>query len=205
MPADIVIIDYGMGNLRSVRNRFWRLGKETLVSSDKQEIMKANKLVLPGVGHFANGMKNLRESGMIEILKQKVIVEHCPILGICLGMQLLTEFSEEGDVAGLGFIRGRTIRFRFNNRQHKIPHMGWNTLTLHKESPLFQGVTPEDIYYFVHSYYVVCDDKEDIVTTTTYGITFTSALQRDTIYGTQFHPEKSHDCGNKLLKNFLLI
>jgi len=205
MPAEIVIINYGMGNLRSVQNRFGRLGMDTLISSDANEILNAKKLVLPGVGHFANGMKNLRESGFIEILQQKVLEENCPILGICLGMQLLTDFSEEGEVAGLGFIKGKTIRFRFEKKVLKIPHMGWNTLTLHKESPLFQGVTPEDIFYFVHSYHVVCDNKEDIVSTSTYGITFTSALQRNNIYGTQFHPEKSHDCGNKLLRNFLLI
>lgn len=205
MPADIIIINYGMGNLRSVQNRFWRLGKETTISSDRDEILAARKLILPGVGHFANGMKNLRELGFIELLKQKVVDEKCPMLGICLGMQLLTEYSEEGEVEGLCFIKGKTIRFQLDKKYHKIPHMGWNTLTLHKESPLTIGVTPDDIYYFVHSYYVVCNDKEDILSSTTYGTTFTSALQRNNIYGTQFHPEKSHDCGNNLLRNFIQI
>ena len=200
----IAIIDYGMGNLRSVQRKFDKLGEENVVTSDVEIIMKADKLVLPGVGHFAEGMKNLTNRGLIDVLNTKVIVNQTPILGICLGMQLLSEFSEEGGCKGLGLINAKTVLFKFDEfiKPLKIPHMGWNSIVIEKNSPLMNGIANDEMFYFVHSYHVVCQNNEDILCSNTYGITFTSAIQHGNIFGTQFHPEKSHDAGIQLLKNF---
>jgi imidazole glycerol-phosphate synthase subunit HisH len=199
----IAVINYGMGNLRSVQKAFERIGSPIQITSSIPEIMKAEKLVLPGVGHFANGMKNLRDMGLQDALNEKVISQKVPILGICLGMQLFTGFSEEGNVAGLGWIKATTRKFVFTDGSLKIPHMGWNTVIPVKDSFLLTGCSPEDHYYFVHSYYVDCENQSDIMLKTHYGITFTSSFQSGNIFGTQFHPEKSHRPGLNLLKNFI--
>ncbi|MDD5571239.1 MAG: imidazole glycerol phosphate synthase subunit HisH [Bacteroidales bacterium] len=201
----IVIIDYGMGNLRSVLNKFNKIGTKAIISSKVDDIKNASKLVLPGVGHFANGMKNLREFGLLDALNEKVLNEKIPIIGICLGMQLLTGFSEEGNVAGLNWIKGKTIRFNIDNTKLKVPHMGWNSIIRKKENILLKGIPDDSMFYFVHSYYVVCDNNDDVLTATDYGCNFVSALQSGNIYGTQFHPEKSHEYGLQLLKNFTEI
>lgn len=200
----IVIIDYGMGNLHSVAKALARLGVSAVISSDRKDIQKADKLILPGVGFYAHGIKNLKKLNLLEILNRKVLKDKTPILGICLGMQLFTDWGEEGDVKGLGWIKGKTIRFVFSKEKSnlKIPHMGWNSITAKKDSPLFEGISKDAVFYFVHSYYVFCQDKKDVLTTTDYGLPFTSMVQRDNIYGTQFHPEKSHKNGLILLKNF---
>ena len=200
----ITIIDYGMGNLGAIHNMFKKIGIQSLISSNQKDILAATKLILPGVGAFDNGMKNLREMNLIDLLNRKVLEERTPILGICLGMQLLTKTSEEGSLPGLGWIDGDTIRFRFNDTDTtmlKIPHMGWNLVEQKKESPLFSNMYDEPCFYFVHSYHVVCRD-EDILSKTQYGIDFVSSLQKDTILGVQFHPEKSHKFGMKLFRNF---
>lgn len=202
MP-EIVIIDYGMGNLRSVVKKIETTGKEVLVSDSHEEILKASKLILPGVGHFENGMLKLKEKGLVEILNMKVLKAKTPILGICLGMQLLTKTSEEGNVDGLGWIDAETVRFRLDGVRQKVPHMGWNTVICRKESVLIKNIPDNSSYYFVHSYYVRCNNEEDILGVTDYGHPFVSMVQRGNIFGTQFHPEKSHEWGERMIKNFL--
>jgi glutamine amidotransferase len=201
--STIVIIDYEMGNIRSVMNKIQRAGYEALVTHEVGLIKQAFKLVLPGVGHFQNGMKKLKERNLIDILNQKVLVEKTPILGICLGMQLFSKYSEEGDAEGLGWLDAETVKFRLKDIRHKVPHMGWNTLEQKKESLLFKDISKEHPFYFVHSYHVTCHNSQDVLSTTNYGYEFVSAVEKGNIYGTQFHPEKSHEWGEKLLLNFL--
>lgn len=203
----IVIVDYGMGNLKSIQNMFKKVGVSAAISASHDEIMAADKLILPGVGAFDNAMKNLNEMKMIPVLNEKVLEKKTPTLGICLGMQLLTEKSEEGTLPGLGWIKGETKRFVFtgDNARLRIPHMGWNTVEVCKESKLFTDMFDEPRFYFVHSFHVVCADDSDSLCKTEYGYTFTSAVERGNIYGAQFHPEKSHKFGMKLLKNFAEI
>jgi imidazole glycerol-phosphate synthase subunit HisH len=198
-----VIIDYGMGNIRSVLNKIHRAGHDALVSYDPGDIKNADKLILPGVGHFFNGMKRLGERNLIEILNERILQDKVPILGICLGMQLLTRFSEEGNAQGLGWIDAETVRFTLDDIRHKVPHMGWNSVERRKESPLLKDIPDNRQYYFVHSYHVRCNCEEDILTTSHYGYDFVSAVQKENIFGTQFHPEKSHEWGEKMLNNFL--
>ena len=206
MQDRIIIIDYGMGNLRSVQKKFQRVGAEVLISSNIKEIAQAKKLVLPGIGHFANGIINLKETGIWEVLNKKVLDDKVPILGICLGMQLMAKHSEEGNVEGLGWFDADIIRFQVKDQlKYKVPHMGWNNAVLNKDSLLFKGIPEDSMYYFVHSYHIQCHNKEDILTTTKYEYSFTSSVQRDNIYGTQFHPEKSHDWGEVIYKNFANI
>jgi imidazole glycerol-phosphate synthase subunit HisH len=200
----ITIIDYKTGNLGSIQNILKRIGEESLVTSDKDEIAKAKKLILPGVGAFDTGMRNLMELDLVGILNEKVQTEGIPVLGICLGMQLLSEGSEEGSLQGLGWIKGENRRFNFiNSIDYKIPHMGWNFVQLHKESRLFRGMFSDARFYFVHSFYFHANDPVDVLTTTDYEIEFTSAIEKGNIMGVQFHPEKSHKFGMKLLKNFV--
>jgi len=200
----ITIVDYGMGNLRSVQKKIQKVGAEVEITSDIDKILKAEKLLLPGVGHFANGVKRLKESGIWNILNKKVLQENTPILGICLGMQLMAKHSEEGSVDGLGWFDADVIKFTIKDRlKYKVPHMGWNNAVFEKESPLFNEISNDAMFYFVHSFHIKCNNQEDILTTSEYEYKFTSAIQRDNIYGTQFHPEKSHDWGEKVFRNFV--
>jgi len=199
----IVVINYGMGNIRSILKAYERLYIEVICSSKIEDIMQAKKLVLPGVGHFAGGMAKLRKMGLIDALHKKVVIEKTPILGICLGMQLFTERSEEGNVEGLGWVDAQTIKFRYGeNKSRKIPHIGWNSVNVGRDCPLFYEVDTKKLFYFVHSYHVRCKDDANVLATTEYGIEFASSLQKDNILGVQFHPEKSHKNGLKILKNF---
>ena len=204
---DIVIINYNMGNLGSVANMLNKIGASVSISSDPKVISYADKLILPGVGSYDHGMNSLHELGLIDILNQKVLEEKTPILGICLGMQLLTKYSEEGKKHGLGCIDAQTLKFSFNNKinnELKIPHMGWNSLSKINDNILFSDIDPlENRFYFVHSYYVKCNNNEDISAETIYGNSFTSSLRKNNIFGTQFHPEKSHKFGMRVLNNFL--
>ena len=203
MPI-VVIIDYGMGNLRSVEKIIFRLGVEPLITNNLDEIKKATKLILPGVGHFSNGIKNLKSSGIYNILNKKVLIERIPILGICLGMQLMAKYSQEGNKEGLGWIDAEVVRFSVSdNLKYKVPHMGWNNLVKNKNSPLFNGLKQNAMFYFVHSYHMKCNNKTDILSTSEYDYPFVSSIQKDNLYGTQFHPEKSHDSGLIILKNFI--
>ncbi len=200
----ITIVDYGMGNLHSVQKAFDRLRIEARISSDPDDISNAEKLILPGVGNFKRGMENLGERGLIEALNNAVIDGKTPILGICLGMQLFTKSSEEGNCEGLCWIDAKTVRFNFEKAEKrlKIPHIGWNSLDFSKENQLYDGVSENPSFYFVHSYYVSSDDDSVVIATTKYGATFVSSVVKNNIFATQFHPEKSHDDGLKLLKNF---
>lgn len=199
----IAIINYGMGNLRSVQKAFERLKMHSEIISDPTKLKEAEKIVLPGVGHFANGKKRLKEAGWIDAIKDEVLGNKKPLAGICLGMQLLTNYSEEGDVEGLGLIDAITVKFTGLPAGLKIPHMGWNEIVKAKESSLLNGLDEITMVYFVHSYYVKCNSQTDPLCATEYGISFTSALQKNHIAGFQFHPEKSHKAGLTLLKNFV--
>jgi len=200
----ITIIDYGMGNVGSIGNMFKKIGVDAEITSDIEKIKNATKIVLPGVGSFDNGMRNLSEGGFIDILHVKVVDEGTPVLGICLGMQLMTRGSEEGVLRGLGWLDADTVKFRFDveSVNRKIPHMGWNTVETVKNSRIFESMYEDPRFYFVHSYYVVCDNQADVLARTEYGIEFVSAFESGNVYGVQFHPEKSHKYGIKLLSNF---
>jgi len=203
----IVVVDYKMGNIGSILNMFKKIGISVTSSSSSDEIEKADKLILPGVGSFDSGMENLKISGLIPMLNEKVIKKKTPVLGICLGMQLFGTKSEEGGMLGLGWIDAETARFKFSQGQPnlKIPHMGWNNIVLKRESSLFKDMPEDSRFYFVHSYHLICNNEKDVVAKTFYGYEFASIVQKENIYGVQFHPEKSHKFGMKLLKNFAEI
>ena len=202
----ITIIDYGMGNLGSIHNMFKRIGAESEITNDLEIISKAKKLLLPGVGNFDKAVSIIESEGLKTLLDRKVLVDKTPILGICLGMQLLTNESEEGDLKGFSWIPSRTIKFKFDNNHYKIPHMGWNLVTSKCSDQLIHGLPEEPKFYFVHSYYVKVEDENNSLLKTKYGgIEFDSAIHRDNIWGTQFHPEKSHKFGMKLLENFAKV
>ena len=198
----IHIIDYGMGNLGSMRNMFKRIGTEAKIESDPAKLVHASKLVLPGVGSFDAAMTRINSTdGLRELLEKKANIEKIPILGVCLGMQLLTNSSEEGNSLGLGWINAKTLRFPKKDGI-KVPHMGWNVASPLKDIPLLANVGVEPRYYFVHSFCVQVEDKEHAIMTTEYGWKFDSAISKENIYGVQFHPEKSHRFGMQILTNF---
>lgn len=202
----VVIVDYQMGNVGSIVNMLKKIGISAVASSDFDKIRNADKLILPGVGSFDGGMANLQRLGMVHLLEEKVLEQKAPILGICLGMQLMTKSSEEGNMAGLGWVKARTLRFKHDNAANlKVPHMGWNTIIPKKNSALLAGMDDEKRFYFVHSYHVHCEEPNDILAVTPYGYDFVSAVEHGNIYCVQFHPEKSHKFGMKLLKNFVGI
>ncbi|MBF0522989.1 MAG: imidazole glycerol phosphate synthase subunit HisH [Candidatus Omnitrophica bacterium] len=199
----IAIIDYHMGNLWSIAYRFKKIGHEVCITSQAAEIAQAQKIILPGVGSFAQGMANLKDLKLIEVLEKRVLKDKIPVLGICLGMQLLTQKSEEGFADGLGWIPAETIRLNFPAEEKlRVPHVGWNTVKLAKPSALFHGMNDGGRFYFTHSYKVVCQESADILAQTFYGGEFVSAVEKDNIYGVLFHPEISHQEGIQLLKNF---
>jgi glutamine amidotransferase len=200
----IVIIDYGMGNLGSIQNIVKKAGYKSIISSKMDDISNADKLILPGVGNFKEAMINLTQLNLITILNKKVLVDKTPILGICLGMQLMTSFSEEGNVHGLDWIKGKTTKFTFPNYPEiKIPHMGWNEIIPSKSHTINTDFEIPSRFYFVHSYFVSCEDSNDILHQTDYHGNFTSAFHKENIFGVQFHPEKSHVFGLQLMKNFI--
>jgi imidazole glycerol-phosphate synthase subunit HisH len=201
----ITIVDYGMGNLGSIQNMFKRIKVESETTSDLGTIARAKKILLPGVGAFDAAMQKIESAGLLEVLNRKVLDDKVPTFGICLGMQLLTKSSEEGKLPGLGWIDARTIKFNFTNNSLKIPHMGWNTVNVKRESSLINDLPAEPRFYFVHSYYVSCAEATDVLTTTHYGTDFHSIIQHDNIFGAQFHPEKSHKFGMRILENFARI
>ncbi len=202
----IVIIDYGLGNLGSLQNMLNRIGVESIISSDKGKILAASKLILPGVGTFDTGMRNLRLSGLIDTLEEAVGVQKTTILGICLGAQLMLNKSEEGIEKGLSWVEGEVVLFNQKKNPIKVPHMGWNNLINYESNVLFKNA-PEypPRYYFVHKYHFCFEDKNYITSTCEYGYEFPASFQKDNIYGVQFHPEKSHQFGITLLKNFIAI
>ncbi|RLQ94810.1 imidazole glycerol phosphate synthase subunit HisH [Falsibacillus albus] len=201
----IVIIDYNMGNVASVKNMIKKIGYEAIVSNDISIIKKATKLILPGVGSFDHGVKSLKELKLFDVIKEKILLESTPILGICLGMQLLTKGSEEGELGGLGLIDGFTKRFskQILEKNLKIPHMGWNFIKSENETLLLSDMELNSRFYFVHSYHVVCENPMNSTAITHYGYDFTCMIEKENVYGVQFHPEKSHKFGMKIIKNFL--
>jgi glutamine amidotransferase len=199
----IAIVDYGMGNLGSVKRKLDILGVKSIITDSPEVLKAAEKLILPGVGHFARAVIQLKERGLWTILHNEAINCKKPILGICLGMQLMASHSEEGNIDGFGWIDANVIRFRIKDLlKHKVPHTGWNNIILKKESDLFNGLELKSGFYFVHSYHLSCKNKEDILSESNYEYNFVSSVQRDNLYGVQFHPEKSHEEGEQLLNNF---
>jgi glutamine amidotransferase len=200
----VTIIDYGLGNLASIKNMVKKINGESVITSSLEEIAAAQKLILPGVGHFARGMENLDKRGMIPVLNELVLQKKIPILGICLGMQLLTRHSEEGDTEGLGWIDAKTRRFNFDSTSNlKIPHMGWSDVTFTQKNDLTKDIIEVPRYYFVHSFFVECEKQENVLGTCNYGFDFHASIVKDNIAGFQFHPEKSHKFGMQLLKNYI--
>lgn len=202
----VTIVDYGMGNLHSLVKKFRRIGADPVVSSDPVEVAAADRLVLPGVGHFGQAMQNLEGSGLRRALEETVTQRGAPILGICLGMQLFAKRSEEGDSEGLRWLDADVVRLRVSDAlRFKVPHMGWNTMDTKMESALTRGLPQAPAFYFAHSYHLVCRDLSDVSGETVYDVPFPAAVRRNNIYGVQFHPEKSHDVGEALLENFVSI
>lgn len=202
----IAIINYGLGNLGSIQNMLKKVGyTDVVITHDKATIDSADKLLLPGVGAFDNGMSKIRDLGLIDTLNDNVLVKRKPVLGICLGMQLLSRGSQEGSLPGLGWIDAFANKFSFAaaNAHLKIPHMGWNEVKPQKTHPLTQDLPADARFYFVHSYHVDCNDPADALLTAHYGEDFTCAVQKDNIMGVQFHPEKSHKFGMHLMRNFI--
>ncbi len=206
MKSDIItIVDYGLGNVGSILNMIRKIGGIAEISGDPNKIRNASKLILPGVGSFDQGIRNLERKGIIPTLNS--MVQKVPILGICLGAQLMTKSSEEGTLPGLGWFDAEVKKFSFPSEQSnlRIPHMGWNYVAIKKESPLTNDLPFEPKFYFVHSYYMQANNPDDIMLTTNYGENFVSALNHNNMYAVQFHPEKSHKYGLKIFQNFLSI
>jgi glutamine amidotransferase len=202
MKPKIVIIDYGMGNLRNVQKAFEKIGSDARLTRNKNEIGRASAIVLPGVGAFKDCVENLKKYGLVEPLLRS-IEKGKPYLGICLGLQILFSESEEfGSHKGLDLIKGKVVRF-VPDPEHKVPHMGWNTIEKEKEGPMLQGIERGDFFYFVHSYYVIPDKTQWISSFTTYGKSFVSSIWKENLFATQFHPEKSQQKGLRILENFV--
>jgi imidazole glycerol-phosphate synthase subunit HisH len=199
----IAIINYGLGNLTSIQNMCKRLGIKAVITADPEILRTADKLILPGVGHFKQGMENLHSSGLTAILNELVLQNKKPILGICLGAQLMTMHSEEGDVDGLQWVNADTVRFNIDKLNGlKVPHMGWSDIAIKEGNTLLNGLPPEPRFYHVHTYHFLFHEQDAVCATATYGYEFACAFQKGNIYGTQFHPEKSHKYGMKVLENF---
>lgn len=203
----ITIIDYGLGNIRAFANVYERLNIKTKLAHTADDLKDAKKIILPGVGSFDHAITLLNNSGMRDALDKLVMVNKVPVVGICLGMQIMAKSSDEGKQAGLGWIDGVVKLFDSTTISYKThyPHMGWNSIQPLKKSKILTDIDNESRFYFLHSYYFVCNNLEEVLATTDYGITYASAVCKENIYGIQFHPEKSHSNGVKLLKNFALI
>lgn len=201
----LVIVDYGVGNLGSMGNMLRKIGCPAKISADPDDVLAADKLILPGVGAFDQGIESLRRRGLADALTKQVIERGIPLLGVCLGMQLLGSASEEGSMAGLGFIEAKTVRFpnHVDDVPLRVPHMGWNVVRPQKDDLLFHGLESQNRFYFVHSYHVDCADPEIVLGFTPYAGDFVSVLRQGNVWGVQFHPEKSHRFGMQLLKNFV--
>lgn len=201
----IAIVDYGMGNVQSVYNGLDYLGQDAVITADSKVLDEASHLILPGVGAFGDAVNNLRERGLVEVLEEQVFRKGKPILGICLGLQLMAKSSQEhGDHQGLGWLDANVIKFQSDGANLKIPHMGWNDITPQLKHPLFANLKEGQFtFYFVHSFHIVCNDANNIAATCDHGYPFTAAICKDNIFATQFHPEKSQDNGIQILDNFI--
>lgn len=200
----ITIIDYGIGNIASVVNMVSRVSREGVIIKKSSELIEASKIIITGVGSFDHGIRSLTDDKWIDALNEAVLVRRVPVLGICLGMQLMCRSSEEGRLPGLGWIDAEVKRFNFpTNSENKIPHMGWNVIEIVKSNPLIESSEVEQRFYFVHSYYAVCNHPQDVLATAHHGNDFVAAFSHENIYGVQFHPEKSHLFGMALMKKFV--
>jgi glutamine amidotransferase len=200
----ITIIDYGVGNIKAFVNIYKRIGIDVKVAQNTKELKGATKLILPGVGHFDYAMERFAHSGMVETSNELVLEKKVPVVGICVGMQMLAQSSDEGDLPGLGWIDATVKKFDASllKQSTRLPHMGWNDILPIKTNPLLKNLESQARFYFLHSYYFDCNQPEDIIAVSDYGINFTCAVNHNHIYGVQFHPEKSHHYGIQLLKNF---
>ncbi len=200
----IAIVDYGMGNVRSVHNALDFLGEDAVITADPDKISDASRLILPGVGAFGDAMANLESRGLVDVLRREVLDKGKPFLGICLGMQLLAKSStEHGYCGGLGWFDAEVVRFDLSNSGLKVPHMGWNNIIPHVNHTLLANLRSDQfVFYFVHSYHVVCKDSKNAGASCQHGYPFTAAIYRDNLFATQFHPEKSQDNGLQILTNF---
>lgn len=205
MASSITIVDYGTGNVGSVFNMLRHLGFDATITAEHEMLRHADRIILSGVGAFDAAVEQLRSRDLVDVLTRRVIGAGVPLLGICLGMQLLTERSDEGTLPGLGWLPAETIRLTSPDpmRRLRIPHMGWNEITVCRDSPLVNGLSGDARFYFVHSFHVMCRERSDVVATTSYGGTLCAVVQHDNICGTQFHPEKSHRFGMTVLRNFV--
>lgn len=200
----ISIVNCNIGNVGSVANMIKKAGGESKICSTPEELLEATKIILPGVGAFDSGMHKLREGGWIDLLNHKAMIEKVPVLGICLGMQLMAHASEEGDLKGLGWVPGQAVKFSFGSNAFKVPHMGWNHVQIQKKTKLIDSSFDEELrFYFVHAYYMKLDDEMDELLSCDYGIRFTCGFEKENLIGVQFHPEKSHKYGLHLMKNFV--
>lgn len=201
----ITIVDYGMGNLLSVKKKLDKLSKCVKISSDQSEILSSAKIVLPGVGHFANAMEHLHKTGLYDILNEAVLIKKIPVFGICLGMQLMAKHSEEGDTKGFGWINATVVKFDVKDKLlYKVPHTGWNQIVSKKASRLMEGIPEFSEFYFVHAYHLkLSENSTDALHETDYEYPFISAIENGNIVGVQYHPEKSHKMGELMLKNFV--
>ena len=200
------IINYGLGNLNSIKNIIKKIGGESKIIENVKEMDEVSKLILPGIGAFDHGMQFLKERGWINDLNEKVLVKKTPVLGICLGMQLMCKKSEEGTLPGLGWFDADVKRFCLApGSTFKIPHMGWNAVHIKKKNPLIENTEEEQRFYFVHSYHAVCNNPADELLSSVHGYEFTAAISHENIYATQFHPEKSHRFGMELFKHFIAL
>jgi glutamine amidotransferase len=200
----IAIIDYGVGNIKAFANIYKSLGMVAKIAQTSKDLIGATKLILPGVGHFDYAMERFAHSGMMEPSNELVMEKKIPVVGICVGMQMLAKSSEEGLLPGLGWIDGTVKKFDAASLKQstRLPHMGWNDVAPVKENPLFYNLEEKARFYFLHSYYFQCNDQDDSIAVADYGVQFTCVVNHDHIYGVQFHPEKSHHFGIQLLKNF---
>lgn len=206
MEDCIAIIDYGMGNIHSIQKKLNKLSVTPIVTRNMDEIQRCGKIILPGVGHFRKAMECLSGLNLVSGLNDEVLNKGKPILGICLGMQLMAKHSQEGDVKGLGWLEGSVVRFNINNTlKFKVPHTGWNQVEIQKKSVLMNNIPNQSEFYFVHSYHYTTNLPDEVVSETSFEYNFVSAVEKNNIYGVQYHPEKSHDVGEQLLKNFIQI
>jgi imidazole glycerol-phosphate synthase subunit HisH len=202
----VAIIDYGVGNLTSILNMHRRLGIEAAITGEAALIQRADRLLIPGVGHFDTCMQNFCNSGLRSLVEKRALEDKVPVLGICVGAQMMTRGSEEGNEKGLGWVNADTVRFRLNgNSGLKVPHMGWTDLRPARTSDLWTGMPDEPRFYFAHSYHFSFDSPEYVTGTADYGYDFVCAFRKENVYGVQFHPEKSHKYGMKLIANFAAL
>ena len=200
----ITIVSSGYGNFKSVKNMIGKIGFSSILTNDYNQIIKASKIILPGIGSFDKAIESLKENNLDKAIF-KALDNKAHLLGICVGMQMLFDSSEEGSKKGLGLIDGKVIKFSKKDKNFPVPHMGWNTIDIKKKSQIFNSDEKLLRFYFAHSYYCECKDENNVLSTTSYSKNFTSSVSKDNIFGVQFHPEKSHDYGKKILNNFLMI